>query len=109
MKSLGFYALAAFCEIAGCYAFWAWIRLGKTAWWLAPGLLFLILFASLLTQVESDAAGRIYAAYGGIYIAASLLWLWGVEDIRPDRWDLAGAALCLTGMAVILFAPHRAA
>nr|WP_307437591.1 YnfA family protein [Labrys monachus] len=109
MKSLGFYALAAFCEIAGCYAFWARIRLGKPAWWLAPGLVFLILFAFLLTQVESDAAGRTYAAYGGIYIAASLAWLWCIEDVRPDGWDLAGAALCLAGMAVILFGPHKAA
>ncbi|WP_448953449.1 YnfA family protein [Labrys neptuniae] len=109
MKSILFYMLAAAGEIAGCYAFWGWLRLGKPAWWLLPGMAALIAFAVLLAQVETEAAGRAYAAYGGIYIAASLLWLWGVEGIRPDRWDLIGAALCLAGMAVILFAPHRMA
>lgn len=109
MKSIVFYVLAAAGEIAGCYAFWGWLRLGKPAWWLVPGVAALIAFALLLSRVETDAAGRAYAAYGGIYIAASLLWLWGVEGIRPDRWDLIGAVLCLAGMAVILFAPHRTA
>ncbi len=64
-------------------------------------------FAWLLTLVESDAAGRAYAAYGGIYIVASLVWLWGVESVRPDRWDIAGAALCLIGAAVILVGPRN--
>jgi small multidrug resistance family-3 protein len=108
MKSILLYALAALAEIAGCYAFWGWLRLGKPALWLAPGTVSLVIFAVLLTRIETDAAGRAFAAYGGIYIAASLLWLWGVEDVRPDLWDLAGAGLCLAGMAVILFAPHRA-
>ena len=109
MKSIAFYCLAALGEIAGCYAFWGWLRLGKPAWWLLPGMAALIAFAVLLTRIEADAAGRAYAAYGGIYIAASLLWLWAIEGVRPDRWDLIGAALCLVGMAVILFAPHRLA
>ncbi|OCC04194.1 hypothetical protein BA190_15055 [Labrys sp. WJW] len=109
MKSILFYVLAAAGEIGGCYAFWSWLRLGKPAWWLVPGTAALIAFALLLSQIETDAAGRAYAAYGGIYIAASLLWLWSVEGIRPDRWDLVGAVLCLSGMAVILFAPHRTA
>ncbi|MGJ4856800.1 YnfA family protein [Labrys sp. La1] len=109
MKSILFYVLAAAGEIAGCYAFWGWLRLGKPAWWLVPGVAALIAFALLLSRVETDAAGRAYAAYGGIYIAASLLWLWGVEGIRPDHWDLIGGVLCLAGMAVILFAPHRIA
>ena len=108
MKSILFYSLAALGEIAGCYAFWGWLRLGKPAWWLLPGIASLIVFAVLLTRIDSDAAGRAYAAYGGIYIAASLLWLWRVEGVRPDAWDLGGAAVCLAGMAVILFAPHRA-
>lgn len=88
---------------------WAWWRLGASAWWLLPGALALALFAWLLTQIEVDAAGRAYAAYGGIYIAAALVWLWLVEGMRPDRWDLIGASICLAGAAVILFAPHRAA
>lgn len=99
---------AALAEIAGCFAFWAWLRLGKPAWWLVPGCASLVLFAWLLTLVDSDAAGRAYAAYGGIYITSALLWLRIVEGVRPDRWDLGGAALCLAGAAVILFGPHRA-
>lgn len=99
---------AALAEIAGCFAFWAWLRLGKPAWWLVPGCASLVLFAWLLTLVDSDAAGRAYAAYGGIYITSALLWLWIVEGVRPDRWDLGGVALCLAGAAVILFGPHRA-
>lgn len=100
------YASAALAEIAGCFAFWAWWRLGHSPVWLAPGVLSLALFAFLLTLVPSDAAGRAYAAYGGVYIAASLLWLWLVEGQRPDRFDLAGAAICLVGAMVILL-PQR--
>ncbi len=100
--------LAAVFEIAGCFAFWAWVRLGKSAFWTLPGLLSLVLFALLLTRVESDAAGRAYAAYGGVYIAASLLWLWLVERQSPDRWDAIGAAICMVGAAVILFGPRVA-
>lgn len=100
------YIAAALAEIGGCFAFWAWLRLGKSIWWLAPGVVSLVLFAYLLTLVPSDAAGRAYAAYGGVYIAASLVWLWAMEDVRPDRWDIAGATLCLIGAAVILFGPR---
>jgi small multidrug resistance family-3 protein len=102
------YGCAALCEIAGCFSFWAWLRLGRSPWWIAPGLVSLALFAYLLTLVDSDAAGRAYAAYGGIYIAASLLWLWLIEGRQPDRWDLSGAAICLVGAAVILFGPRAA-
>ena len=100
------YVAAALAEIGGCFAFWGWLRLGKSVWWLAPGILSLVLFAYLLTLVPSDAAGRAYAAYGGIYIVASLAWLWAMEGVRPDRWDMAGAALCLIGAAIILFGPR---
>jgi len=102
------YAAAALAEIGGCFAFWAWLRMGKSPLWLAPGIASLVVFAWLLTRVDSDAAGRAYAAYGGIYICASLLWLWGVEGVRPDRWDMGGAALCLIGTCVILFGPRGA-
>lgn len=97
---------AAVAEIAGCFAFWAWWRLGKSMLWLVPGVLSLMLFAWLLTQVQVDAAGRAYAAYGGIYIVASLAWLWSIEGLRPDRWDLVGAAICLVGASVIFAAPR---
>lgn len=106
MPSFAIYAGAALAEIAGCFAFWAWFRLDKPAWWLAPGLLSLALFAWLLTLVESEAAGRAYAAYGGIYIVASLLWLWLAEGLRPDRWDIVGGLVCLAGAAIIIAAPR---
>ena len=100
------YMLAAVAEIAGCFAFWAWLRLDRSALWLMPGLLSLTAFAYLLTLVDSGAAGRTYAAYGGVYICASLLWLWGVEGSRPDRWDGIGALLSLAGAAIIIFGPR---
>lgn len=100
------YTAAALAEIAGCFAFWAWLRLGRSAWWALPGMASLILFAILLTKVESDAAGRAYAAYGGVYIAASILWLWLAESQRPDRWDVTGAAICLVGTGIILLGPR---
>jgi small multidrug resistance family-3 protein len=100
------FAAAALAEIAGCFSFWAWLRLNTTPWWLAPGMASLALFAYLLTRVDSDAAGRTYAAYGGIYIVSSILWLWVVESHRPDRWDITGAAACLIGATIILFGPR---
>ena len=84
------------------------MRLGASAWWLAPGIVALGLFAWALTFIDSDAAGRAYAAYGGVYIAATLVWLWAVEGTRPDRWDITGAIVCLIVAGIILFAPHRA-
>ncbi|MBO9506453.1 YnfA family protein [Thalassospira sp. A3_1] len=106
MHSIAAYAGAAIAEIAGCFAFWAWLRLGKSMLWIVPGILSLIVFAWLLTRVESDFAGRAYAAYGGIYIAASLGWLWLIEGKMPDRWDMTGVAVCLIGAGIILFAPR---
>ena len=100
------YPLAAIAEIAGCFAFWGWLRLGKSWLWLVPGMVSLTLFAVLLTRVPADAAGRAFAAYGGVYICASLAWMWAVEGVRPDRWDAIGALLCLAGAAVILLGPR---
>ena len=100
------YIGAALAEIAGCFAFWAWLRLDKSPWWLGPGIAALVLFAYLLTLVEAEHAGRAYAAYGGVYITASLLWLWIVEGAKPDRWDVIGAIICLVGAAIILFGPR---
>jgi small multidrug resistance family-3 protein len=100
------YAAAALAEIAGCFSFWAWVRIGRSPAWVAPGMVSLALFAWLLTLADSEAAGRTYAAYGGIYIIASILWLWIVEGHRPDRWDLSGAAVCLAGAVIILFGPR---
>lgn len=100
------YGLAALGEIGGCYAFWAVFRLARSPLWFLPGLVSLGLFAWLLTLAPTDAAGRAYAAYGGIYIVASLSWLVAVEGRMPDRFDLLGAGLALTGAVVILFSPR---
>lgn len=108
ISAYGIYAAAALAEIAGCFAFWAWLRNGHSPLWLIPGIASLALFAWLLTLAPSDQAGRAYAAYGGIYIAASLFWLWAVEGQRPDGWDLAGGALALVAAGIILFAPRAA-
>lgn len=106
MISIGWFALASLLEISGCFAFWTWLRLGRGAVWAVPGVVALVLFAVVLTRVDSSAAGRAFAAYGGIYIAASVLWLWLVERTVPDRWDLIGSAVCIAGAAIILFAPR---
>ncbi len=108
MATIAAYIGSAVAEIAGCFAFWAWLRLDKPVWWVLPGVASLAVFAYLLTLVDASAAGRAYAAYGGIYIVASLGWLWVVERVWPDRWDIIGAAICLVGAAIILFGPRTA-
>ncbi len=102
------YIGAALAEIAGCFAFWAWLRMDKSPLWLVPGMLSLALFSYLLTLVDTDHAGRAYAAYGGVYIVSAIAWLWLVEGARPDRWDIVGGAICLGGAAIILFGPRTA-
>ena len=106
MKSLLIYPLAALAEIGGCFAFWAWLKLDRSPVWLVPGVLSLIAFAWLLTLVPAETAGRAFAAYGGVYIVASLAWMALVEKTTPDRWDLIGGAVCLIGAGVILFGPR---
>lgn len=106
MLTVAAYIGAAVAEIAGCFSFWAWLRMDKSPIWLVPGMLSLALFAYLLTLVDSDAAGRAYAAYGGVYIVASIFWLWVVEGSRPDRWDVTGAVVCIIGSAIILLGPR---
>jgi small multidrug resistance family-3 protein len=100
------YVAAAVGEIAGCFAFWTWLRLGQSAWWVVPGTVSLIVFAVLLARIGAAFAGRAFAAYGGVYITASLLWLWLFEGARPDRWHMIGAAICPVDVAVILFGPR---
>lgn len=107
MTTLLIYAGAALAEIAGCFAFWAWLRNGQAVGWLLPGVASLVAFAWLLTLAPSQNAGRAYAAYGGVYIVASLIWLWLVEGRRPDLWDVGGSGLALVGAALILFAPRH--
>lgn len=106
MNTIAIYVTAAIAEIGGCFAFWTWLRLGRSPLWGIAGALSLILFGMLLTRSEVAFAGRAFAAYGGVYIAASLLWLFIVERIVPDRWDMIGAAICLMGAALILWGPR---
>jgi small multidrug resistance family-3 protein len=106
MHTALFFAAAAFFEIAGCFAFWAVVRNGASALWLAPGVVSLVAFGALLTQVDAAMAGRAFAAYGGVYVAASLIWLWAVEGFRPDRWDMMGGAVCVVGAAIVVFGPR---
>lgn len=106
MKTYLAFVGAALAEIAGCYAFWAWFRFDTSSLWLIPGTAALALFAYLLTLAESDAAGRAYAAYGGIYIVVAVFCLWGFEGHQPDRWDVIGAAICVFGSSLILFGPR---
>jgi small multidrug resistance family-3 protein len=108
MNNAPIFAAAALAEIAGCYAFWAWLRLDKSPLWLVPGIAALALFAYLLTQIDASHAGRAYAAYGGVYVAAAIAWLWLAEGAWPDRWDLIGGAVCLGGCAIILLGPRSA-
>lgn len=108
LAALPAFVLAAALEIAGCFAFWAWWRLDRSAWWLLPGVVALVGFAVLLSRIDAAHAGRAYAAYGGVYIVCALLWLWIVEGARPDRWDALGALICLAGAALILFGPRPA-
>ena len=107
LRVAGLFALTALAEIAGCYLPWLVLRQGRSAWLLLPAAACLALFARLLT-LHPSAAARTYAAYGGMYIAVALLWLWAVDGLRPTPWDLAGAALALLGMAVIALQPATA-
>ncbi|HRN62332.1 MAG TPA: YnfA family protein [Luteimonas sp.] len=105
MKTLLLFIVTAFAEIIGCYLPWLWLRKGGSAWLLLPAALSLALFAWLLT-LHPTASGRVYAAYGGVYVTIAIGWLWLVDQVKPTRWDLLGAMLCLAGMAVIMFSPR---
>lgn len=105
MTSAFWFPIAAILEIAGCFSFWAWLRLEKSAIWLIPGMVALAGFAWVLTQVEASFAGRAYAAYGGVYIAASLIWGALVEKQAPSILDLLGAFICLIGASIIFLGP----
>jgi small multidrug resistance family-3 protein len=106
VKTFLLYFITAIAEILGCFSIFLWLRHDKPVWWIAVSIASLALFAWLLTLHPTDNAGRIYAAYGGVYIAASLLWMFVVEKHTPDRWDVVGSLICLCGAAVIYFGPR---
>jgi len=107
IKTLALFIITALAEIVGCYLPYLWLREGKSIWLLVPAGISLALFAWLLS-LHPTAAGRVYAAYGGVYITVALLWLWSVDGIKPSAWDMLGSALALAGMAIIMFAPRSA-
>jgi small multidrug resistance family-3 protein len=101
LKTMGLFVLTAIAEIVGCYLPYLWLKRNGSTWLLIPALASLALFAWLLT-LHPTAAGRVYAAYGGVYVAVAMLWLWLVEGNQPTSWDIVGAAIAVTGMAVIM-------
>ncbi|MCW5803951.1 MAG: YnfA family protein [Deltaproteobacteria bacterium] len=105
VRTLGLFALTAIAEIVGCYLPYLWLRHERPFWYLAPAAVSLGLFAYLLT-LHPSGAGRTYAAYGGVYVAVAVFWMWIAEGLRPDRWDLIGGAVTLVGMALIVFGPR---
>ena len=105
VKTFALFVATALAEIMGCYLPYLWLKKSAPAWYLLPAALSLMMFAWLLT-LHPQAAGRVYAAYGGVYVAVALGWLWAVDGIRPSLWDVAGSLVTLAGMAIILFAPR---
>ena len=105
MRTFLLYLATALAEIIGCYLPYLWLKQGRSAWLAIPAAISLAVFAWLLTLHET-AAGRVYAAYGGVYIGVAIAWLWAVDNVRPTTWDVAGALVALTGMAVIMFQPR---
>ncbi|ANQ21796.1 hypothetical protein BA893_08975 [Vibrio natriegens] len=104
-KTIGLFFISAIAEILGCYLPYLWLKEGKSVWLLLPAALSLALFAWLLS-LHPTAAGRVYAAYGGVYVFVAILWLWIVDGIRPTLWDIIGVTVALLGMAIIMFEPR---
>lgn len=104
-RTFGLFVLTALAEIVGCYLPYLWLKQHGSAWLLVPAACSLALFAWLLS-LHPTAAGRVYAAYGGVYISMAILWLWLIDAVRPTRWDIIGVAVSLLGMAIIMFAPR---
>jgi small multidrug resistance family-3 protein len=105
LRTTGLFVVTALVEIVGCYLPYLWLRKEKPVWLLAPAAVALAAFAWLLS-LHPTAAGRTYAAYGGVYVTVAVVWLWTVDGQRPDRWDLVGALVSLIGMGIIAFAPR---
>jgi len=105
LKTFALFVITAVAEILGCYLPYLWLKRNGSPWLLIPALVSLAIFAWLLT-LHPTAAGRVYAAYGGVYICVAIAWLWLVDEVRPTSWDLIGAAIALTGMVIIMLGPR---
>lgn len=106
LKTFILFALTALAEILGCYLPWLWLKQGHSAWLLVPAAASLAAFVWLLT-LHPQAAGRVYAAYGGVYVSMALLWLWAMDSVRPSLTDWLGVGLALLGMAIIMLGPRN--
>ena len=104
-KTIGLFLVTALAEILGCYLPYLWLKQERSILLLIPAALCLALFAWLLS-LHPEASGRVYAAYGGVYIFVAILWLWLVDGIKPTHWDILGASVALIGMSIIMFAPR---
>ena len=108
LRSILFFVLAGLFEIGGGYLMWLWLR-ERWAWWVgAAGALVLVLYG-IIPTLQPAHFGRVYAAYGGVFVIMSMLWGWWIDGVRPDRWDAAGALLCIAGVALIMYAPRAGA
>jgi small multidrug resistance family-3 protein len=107
LKTIALFVATALAEIAGCYLPYLWFKDRAPIWVLLPAAASLALFVWLLT-LHPTAAGRVYAAYGGVYVAVAIAWLWLIDGVRPTPWDWLGAAVAIAGMAIIMFAPRHA-
>ena len=107
LQTVALFVITAIAEIIGCYLPYLWLNQGKSAWLLIPAAISLCAFAWLLS-LHPTSAGRVYAAYGGVYIGVAIMWLWLVEGVSPTLWDIVGSAVAVTGMAIIMFAPDNA-
>lgn len=105
LRTMGLFVATALAEIQGCYFVYLYVRQGWTPWLLAPAAASLACFAWLLT-LHPLGAGRTYAAYGGVYVLTAVFWLWWIDGVRPDRWDLLGATVSVVGMSIIAFGPR---
>jgi small multidrug resistance family-3 protein len=108
LKTLALFVATALAEIVGCYLPYLWLKQGKPAWLVVPAAASLALFAWLLT-LHPTAAGRVYAAYGGVYIGVAIAWLWAIDRVRPAAADWVGVAVCFVGVAIIMFGPRGSA
>ncbi len=104
LKTFALFSVTAIAEILGCYLPYLWLKQGRSIWLLVPAALSLALFVWLLT-LHPHAAGRVYAAYGGVYISVALGWLWAIDAVRPTSTDCVGVAVCLVGVAIIMWGP----
>jgi len=105
LGTFGLFILTAIAEIVGCYLPWLWLKKSAPIWVLLPAAASLFLFAWLLT-LHPTAAGRVYAAYGGVYVTVALVWLWLIDGVRPHARDILGVSVTLLGMGIIMFAPR---